>query len=85
MKKLRGSKAVIEEERESGKNGETSQGSSYFREDFPLSSDRRKMVPRTEIAHTMTYNYRAPIERGRALFLACARQFHEKCLITIGN
>ena len=50
--------------------GETSQGSSYFREDFPWSSDRRKMVPRTEIAHTMTYTI---IGRRSSAFSACAR------------
>jgi hypothetical protein len=39
------------------------------------SSDRRKMVPRTEIAHTMTYNYRAQIDGvERALWLAPDRQ-----------
>jgi hypothetical protein len=33
------------------------------------------MVPRTEIAHTMTYNYRAPIDGvERALWLAPDRQ-----------
>lgn len=62
------------------------------------SSDRRKMVPRTEIAHTMTYNYRAPIDGvERALWLAPDRHRAGervrreslgekwKCLITIGN
>lgn len=78
---------------EKRKNGETSQGSSYFREDFPLSSDRRKMVPRTEIAHTMTYTIigRRSTGLGRLVFglrqtvSERAKERARKCLITIGN
>lgn len=60
--------AIINRRERSGKMGETSQGSSYFREDFPWSSDRRKMVPRTEIAHTIV-SWRIQLSGAdRALF-----------------